>query len=364
VVREDLYLGLMSGTSLDGVDAVLADFADGKIRVLSHAHLPFPDAQRDALLALTQPGPDETGRAALQANALARLYAQTVGRCLEGKAPASAVRAIGCHGQTIRHQPALAYTVQIGNAALLAELTGIAVVSDFRSRDMAAGGQGAPLVPAFHAAAFADPQYARAVVNIGGIANLSLLVPGQPVRGFDTGPGNGLMDLWISRHLGQAYDAGGAWSLSGRPSGDLLAGFLADAYFARPAPKSTGRELFNLDWLLQHPVGALPPADVQASLRELTAESIARAIGQAGSPVDSIVVCGGGALNSALMQSLARRLAGRHVQSSAALGMDPSCVEAVAFAWLARQAVLGLPGNLPAVTGARGPRILGAIHPA
>lgn len=363
MIREDLYLGLMSGTSLDGVDAVLADFSGGQCRILSHAHLDFEASQRAELLALTAPGPDETERAARQANVLSRIYALAVERCLTGR-PAGSVRAIGCHGQTIRHRPEQGYTVQIGNAALLAELTGIDVVADFRSRDIAAGGQGAPLVPAFHAAIFGVSGQARAVVNIGGIANVSLLLPGAPVLGFDTGPGNGLMDLWASRHLGQAYDAGGAWASSGRPVPGLLERFLAEPFFARAAPKSTGRELFNLDWLLGHPVADAVPADVQASLRDLTVESIARAIESSPTRIESVVVCGGGALNTGLMQRLVDRLPACGVQSSAMLGVNPDCVEAAAFAWLARQAVLGLPGNLPAVTGARGPRILGAIHRA
>lgn len=363
MIGGDLYAGLMSGTSLDGVDAVLASFEQSGIRVLSHAHLPFPDALRVELLALCASGVGEVERIGTTSIALARQYARATSACL-GVIEPSRVRAIGCHGQTIRHHPESGYTVQIGNPALLAELTGIAVVADFRSRDLAAGGQGAPLVPAFHAAAFSDPGEPRAVLNIGGIANLSLLIPGEPVRGFDTGPGNCLMDHWVQRHQGQPYDADGAWAGSGTVDPALLERLLSEPYFARPAPKSTGRELFNPLWLARHAVDTLPAADVQATLRELTVETVARALESLPRMPGRVVVCGGGAANTGLMARLAARLPASRVEPSTPHGMDPGSVEATAFAWLARQCLLGRPGNLPEVTGARGLRVLGAIYPA
>ena len=357
----------MSGTSLDGIDAVLAEIGpDGQTRLLQTHYLPYPDSLRAQLLALHAPQPDEIHLAACAGNALARLYAEAVRTLLDGIAPDS-VRAIGCHGQTLRHRPADGYTLQIGNSALLAELTGITVVADFRSRDIAAGGQGAPLVPAFHARALRHPEHHRVIANIGGIANVTDLPPGGPVRGWDTGPGNMLLDAWIKRHRDAHYDRDGAWAASGSIHPGLLAALTRHPYLQQLPPKSAGREQFNLDSLdatLSRLNEAVTPADVQATLLEFTALSLADAVKRECAGVQELYVCGGGAHNGALMQRITAHLPAVEVATTAALGMDPDWVEALAFAWLARQAVHHEPGNLPAVTGARGERILGAIYPA
>jgi len=357
----------MSGTSLDGVDAVLAEIGPaGQIRLLHTHYLPYPDALRARLLALHAPQPDEIHLAAVAANALARLYAEAVKALLDGFVP-DRVRAIGCHGQTLRHRPADGYTLQIGNAALLAELTRIAVVADFRSRDIAAGGQGAPLVPAFHARALRDPDAHRVIANIGGIANLTDLPANGTVRGWDTGPGNMLLDAWIQRHSGARYDRDGAWAASGAVHDSLLAALTKHDFLQRPPPKSTGREQFNLDWLdaiLGSLDAAVAPADVQATLLEFTALSLTDAVKRECMGAQELYVCGGGAHNGALMQRIRACLPGVRVATTATLGIDPDWMEALAFAWLARQTLHHAPGNLPAVTGARGERVLGAIYPA
>jgi anhydro-N-acetylmuramic acid kinase len=357
----------MSGTSLDGVDAVLAELGPaGQIRLLRTHYLPYADSLRTQLLALHTPQPDEIHLASSAANELAILYAKAVGVLLEGITPTS-VRAIGCHGQTLRHRPADGYTLQIGNAALLAELTGITVVSDFRSRDIAAGGQGAPLVPAFHAQLLRHPEVHRVIANIGGIANITDLPPSGVVRGWDTGPGNMLLDAWINRHQGAHYDRNGAWAISGTVDPDLLDTLASHPYLCQPPPKSAGREQFNLDWLdatLARLGGAIDPADVQATLLELTATSLTDAVRRECGSAQELYVCGGGAHNGALMQRLGAHLPAIKVATTTALGVDPDWVEALAFAWLARQTLHHAPGNLPSVTGARGARILGAIHPA
>ncbi|WDZ96532.1 anhydro-N-acetylmuramic acid kinase [Herbaspirillum sp. WKF16] len=368
-----LYIGLMSGTSLDGVDGVLAAFGDGDAisSTLAAAYVPFPDHLRADLMALQAAGLNEIEREALAANALAVHYADCVAQLLlqSGK-PAGDVRLVGVHGQTIRHRPELGFTRQTNNPALLAELCGIDVVADFRSRDVAAGGQGAPLVPAFHRAVFGDDAESRVVVNIGGIANLSILPAGagQGTSGFDTGPGNALMDGWIQLHQGRTYDANGDWGASGEVHAGLLAQLRDEAFFRLAPPKSSGRDLFHLDWLQAAllRVGApIAPADVQATLTMLTAATIAEAIEGHAPDARQVYVCGGGAENAFLMRLLRQALAGRAgVQSTAALGVAPNRVEALAFAWLARRFDLRLPGNLPAVTGARGLRVLGALYPA
>lgn len=357
----------MSGTSLDGVDAVLAEIGSGGvIRTLRTHYLPYPDRLRSELLALHAPQADEIHLAACAANTLARLYAEAVGALLSEDDRGS-VRAIGCHGQTLRHRPADGYTLQIGNAALLAELTGITVVADFRSRDIAAGGQGAPLVPAFHARALQHPAIHRVIANIGGIANVTDLVPGGTVRGWDTGPGNMLLDAWIARHRGARYDRDGAWAASGTIHDGLLAALASHPYLVLPPPKSAGREQFNLEWLdgtLARFGMAIDPADVQTTLLEFTAVSLAEAVSRECPGAQEVYVCGGGAHNGALMRRLGVHLPRLEVATTAALGIDPDWVEALAFAWLARQTLHHAPGNLPAVTGARGERILGAIYPA
>ncbi len=359
MLLNERYIGLMSGTSVDGVDAVVADFSDDKVRTIGHIHVPFAPALREQLQALMQSGADEIERAGDASVALAHAYAGAVAQLLaKTNLSAKEVAAIGAHGQTIRHRPERGFTTQLNAPAHLSELTGISVVADFRSRDVAAGGQGAPLVPAFHAAVFQGDK-PRAVVNIGGIANVTLL-PARgnsgPVRGFDTGPGNTLLDAWCERHTGKVFDDGGAWGATGGVDERLLASLLAEPYFDKAPPKSTGRELFNRAWLdakLAAFGSSVAAADVQATLVAMTARSIASAAGER-----ECYVCGGGVFNAALMRQLPR------AQSTQALGVDPMQVEALAFAWLARQCFASAPGNVPEVTGAKGPRILGAVYPA
>ena len=376
MTTDSLYIGLMSGTSMDGVDGVLvrlpADDA-APAQVLHHTAVDMPGPLRRELMALNSTGPDELHRAALAANALTGLYADVVLRLLDagGLAP-SAVRAIGAHGQTVRHQPqafnGTGYTLQLQNPSLLAERTGIDVVADFRSRDVAAGGQGAPLVPAFHRRWFGRPDVAVAVLNLGGIANISLLAAGDQgaTTGFDCGPGNAMLDHWCQRHLGLPFDADGAWGVTGRVLPALLVDMLATPFFEQPPPRSTGRDLFNPAWLEQHLARHAPadPVDVQATLVELTVQACAASATSYGKDSTDLIVCGGGAFNGALMAGLARALPGMRVVSSARFGLPPLQVEATAFAWLAQRWVERRPGNLPAVTGAAGPRLLGALYPA
>lgn len=362
----------MSGTSLDGVDAVLADFSHHPATVRGHCSAPLPLALKEALLALNTPGDNELHRAALAANALVRIYAEQVHALLQqcGVSPA-AVRAIGAHGQTVRHRPqefdGTGYTLQLNNPALLAELCGIDVVADFRSRDVAAGGQGAPLVPPFHQAFFGRPDRVLAVLNIGGISNITVLDPASDALcGFDCGPGNALMDAWCLAHTGHAYDNAGRWAAQGRVQPALLERLLREPYFAKAPPKSTGRDLFNPAWLSQHLEGFadIAPQDVQATLTELTALACARSVREACPACSALVVCGGGALNDHLMARLQSALPDCPVASSEAFGLPPLQVEAAAFAWLARQAVLRQTASVTSVTGAQGARILGAIYPA
>lgn len=368
---QEHFIGLMSGTSIDGVDGVLVAFEESDrlhMQVQAHVHRGFDPGLRAALLALNAAGPDELHRAALAANALTRVYAQVIG-ALRAAAPVD-VRAIGAHGQTVRHRPqefdGTGYTLQLLAPALLAELSGIDVIADFRSRDVAAGGQGAPLVPAFHAACFAQAGEDRAVVNIGGIANLSLLAGNGEVRGHDCGPGNALMDAWCERQLGRPFDDEGRWAASGQVIAELLAELRRHPYFARPIPKSTGRDDFHLPWL-DGVLARLPPAapiDVQATLCELTAASIGNELRSAMPGCKELIVCGGGALNRELMRRLRSELGGGSVVSSVERGLPPLQVEACAFAWLARAHLRRETGNLVPVTGARGPRVLGACYPA
>lgn len=359
-----LYIGLMSGTSMDGIDAVLVDLGSTP-RLLQHSHQPFSPQLRTTLLALNEAGNDELHRAALAANALALGYATVVRTLLaQAQATVDQVAAIGCHGQTVRHRPESGYTIQLVNGALLAELTGIRVVCDFRSRDIAAGGEGAPLVPAFHHAVFAHPQLSRAVVNIGGIANITSLPAQHKVIGFDCGPGNVLMDGWIMAQQGVAYDAGGAWAAQGTTLPELLERLLTHEFFDRPPPKSTGRDLFNLKNLEHLLSGNERPVDVQATLCELTATAIARALNAHCADAREVYLCGGGARNDVLRGRLAALLPARRVAVTDELGIAAESVEAAAFAWLAQRTLAGEPGNLPQVTGARGLRVLGAVYPA
>jgi anhydro-N-acetylmuramic acid kinase len=361
-----LYLGVMSGTSLDGLDIALIEMRE-RAHLRGQLYLPMPADLRQELLSLCSPGHDEIARSALAEQRWARLAAAGIHTLLkqQGLEP-NQIRAIGSHGQTVRHEPAQGISVQIGNPALLAELTGICVVSDFRRRDVAAGGQGAPLVPAFHQSLFENGRDARAVLNIGGFSNLTLLAPEQEVRGFDCGPGNVLLDAWIGKCQGLDLDADGRWAASGAISFELLRDLLDTPYFKTQGPKSTGRELFNLAWLEQrlrnHPHVAA--ADVQATLLELTAKSIADALLSAQPQTREVLVCGGGAQNSALMRRLAAHLPDCQVKSTLDYGVPPDWVEAMAFAWLAHCCLENIPGNRPSVTGATGLRILGAIYPA
>jgi len=364
-VNSTLYIGLMSGTSLDGVDCALADFSGSAPKTVATHFAPFDAPLRAELLALQAKTDNELERAALAANHLVRAYAGAVAAVLgQAGVESTAIRSIGAHGQTVRHRPEAGFTLQLNNPSLLAELTGIPVVADFRARDIAAGGQGAPMVPAFHRAVFGAAGRARVIVNIGGIANLTVLAADGSVLGFDTGPGNVLMDLWTHRHQGATHDAGGAWAASGRVLPDLLARLRAEPYLALKPPKSTGRDLFNPDWLARQTNGAAAPADVQATLCEFTAATIVDAIHmQMGDAPVEIFVCGGGVHNATLQARLRALSAPWSWRGTDALGVDPDWVEAMAFAWLAHQTMEGRPGNIASVTGARGPRVLGAMYP-
>ncbi|HDS1747064.1 MULTISPECIES: anhydro-N-acetylmuramic acid kinase [Pseudomonas] len=361
-----LYLGVMSGTSLDGLDIALIEQGE-QLKLLATHYLPMPADLRQQLLALCASGPDEIARAALAENRWASLAAEGIQQLLktQGLQP-DAIRAIGSHGQTIRHEPARGFTVQIGNPALLAELTGITVVADFRRRDVAAGGQGAPLVPAFHETLFGRLGQRLAVLNVGGFSNLSLIEHDKPVHGFDCGPGNVLLDAWVERKRGQAYDADGAWAATGVVQTDLLDALLSDPFFAGSGPKSTGREVFNLPWLDGH-LARMPhyrDEDVQATLLELTARSIIESLRDAQQGTEALLVCGGGARNGALMARLDALLPDARVTSTQAYGVDPDWVEGMAFAWLAHCCLEGIAANRPSVTAAKGLRVLGAIYPA
>lgn len=364
----ELYLGLISGTSADAIDAALVSFDQGVPRLIAgHTHL-WPEHLRSPILAIAQ------GEQTLDLDALGRLdvaiaecFADAAQQVIANAGIASArVRAIGSHGQTMRHRPAgpHPFTMQWGDPSVIAERCRIDVVADFRRADVAAGGQGAPLLPAMHAMLLGCPGHTRAVLNLGGIANVTVLRD-DSVLGFDTGPANGLMDAWCLRHRALAYDRNGEFAASGHADENLLQTLLGDPYFALAPPKSTGREHFHLAWLDER-LGErnLSPADIQATLLELTVRSVQRAIEDHAPDAEEILVCGGGVHNPVLMARLEVRLAPRTVNSTGARGVDPDYLEAMAFAWLARQRLLGLPGNLPAVTGARGPRVLGAIYPA
>jgi anhydro-N-acetylmuramic acid kinase len=370
-----LYIGMMSGTSLDGIDAVLAELGpNGETQLCGAVSAPFAPPLREALLALQTPGDNEIHREHLAANALAIAYADLVKQLLaDSKRQPSEISAIGAHGQTIRHQAgsnnALAYTHQTLNPALLAELTSIDVIADFRSRDLAAGGHGAPLVPAFHAQQFASDKN-TAVLNLGGIANLTLLPQKGDVTGFDCGPGNMLMDAWIAKHQGKAFDQGGVWAVQGMVNDSLLERMLTDPFFTKAPPKSTGRDDFHLQWLEKQLGGnAYKPEDVQATLLHLTVTTALQSIQLYAPQTEVLIICGGGVRNTALLNSLREQAQamfkhGLEIRSSEANGIDPQLVEALAFAWLAWAHKTKRPANLPAVTGASGPRILGAYYPA
>jgi len=359
-----LYVGLMSGTSLDGVNAVLVEFEPEPLLISGRWHA-YPAELKQALLDLHRPGQDELNRALQVANLLAEQYAATVADLLhQSSVRPPRVRAIGCHGQTVRHQPALGHSLQLNNAARLAELTGNTVVADFCSRDIAAGGQGAPLLPAFHAARFRHPQLHRVIVNVGGIANLTDLPPSGPVIGFDCGPGNLLLDAWAKRHWGCDYDPGGSLAAQGRVLDKLLHDLLTHPFFGRNPPKSASREDFATEWLESHLRSGEMAEDVLSTLLELTVRGIVHGVRQHSPGAHEVWLCGGGAHNEELLRRLRRHLPALHVGTTAELGLTVDWVEAFACAWLARQTLAGLPGNLPQATGAKGPRILGAIYPA
>lgn len=377
----------MSGTSLDGVDGVVVQISSPslisntrQLKVLQHVFQPFDAEFRAELLSLNTPGNNELHRAALAGNRLARSYAQVVLALLKASGmQANDIQAVGAHGQTVRHRPlefdadpatgqaAVGYTLQLNNPALLAELTGIDVVAEFRTRDLAAGGQGAPLVPAFHAEVFGNPAHTVAVVNIGGISNISILrkalTHNVEIIGFDCGPGNALMDHWIHLHQGQDYDANGEWAAQGQVIDTLLQSLLTEAFLHQTPPKSTGRDLFNPTWLQQHLRASYQAVDVQATLCEFTAMAIAQDLKRHAPEAKKLWVCGGGALNAQLMSRLQAHAPGVQVASTEAHGLPPLQVEAAAFAWLAAKAMKRETGSLESVTGARGARVLGAIYP-
>jgi anhydro-N-acetylmuramic acid kinase len=374
MTASSLYIGIMSGTSLDGIDVCLINAQAERFEVVATHFSPYPAEIKSALLILHAPSFNELETAQIIANQLATRYAQAVNDLLnQQNLQPEQIVAIGCHGQTIRHKPVIegnvGFTLQLGNAALLAELTHITVVSDFRSRDIAAGGQGAPLVPAFHQSVFSHPDKHRAIVNIGGIANITYLPKlsnkQNPVLGFDSGPGNMLIDAWIQRHLQQDYDADGAWAATGSIDAHLLSDMMADPYFALPPPKSTGRDLFNDVWLTAHlNAHTLSPQDVARTLVALTVQSIIDAIKRFCPEVDEVYICGGGAHNTLLLNEIRACLPTITVDITDVLKVGVDWVEAAAFAWLAQQTMLHQPSNLPAVTGAKGLRTLGAIYQA
>jgi len=359
-----LFVGLMSGTSLDGADAALVDLSPSIPHTLAFATVPFPAALREQIMSLSEPGKDSLELAGRVSIELADLYARAVEAVLAGGGVTrGAITAIGCHGQTVRHRPDLGFTIQLNDPARLAERTGIDVVADFRRRDMAAGGQGAPLVPAFHEAVFRDTQRSRAVVNIGGISNITWLPPGRRTLGFDCGPGNVLLDGWARRHLGRDFDEDGQWASRGRTDAGLLDRLLEEPFLDAPPPKSTGRELFRLAWLEEKLPRAYQPEDVQSTLTDFTARSIVDSIDRFCPETQEIYLSGGGARNGALFTRIAD-LACRLVEKTDTLGVPTGHVESMAFAWLAMKCMRREPVDLTAATGARAPRVLGAIYAA
>ena len=360
-----LFVGLMSGTSLDGADAALVDFSGAAPRTLAFATVPFPPALRERILALCEPGTDPLELAGTVSIELAGLYARAVeGALAAGGVDRKDVSAIGCHGQTVRHRPDLGFTIQLNDAARLAELTAIDVVADFRRRDMAAGGQGAPLVPAFHEAMFRHPSTSRCVVNIGGISNVTWLPAGQRALGFDCGPGNVLLDGWTRRHLGTDYDEGGRWARQGHTDASLLGRLMGEPFLAKAPPKSTGRELFRMAWLDERLERDERPEDVQSTLTDFTARAIVESIDRFCPATDEIYLAGGGARNAVLVERIESLAGARPVAATDTLGVPTAHVESMAFAWLAMKCVKREPVDLTAVTGARHARVLGAIYPA
>lgn len=371
-MSSNLFVGLMSGTSVDAIDAALLRIDGNLFELLATHQHELPTAVRQQIMSISHAGADEIERLGELDRELGQLFAAATLELLSSAGqPAQQICAIGSHGQTVRHRPPSgrqtsrpSFTLQLGDPNTIAEITGIATVADFRRRDIAAGGEGAPLAPAFHAAAMAMADTNRAIVNIGGIANITMLEGLELQQGFDTGPGNTLLDHWINRHQGQAFDRDGQWAARCNVVPDLLEALLAHPYFARTGPRSTGKEQFNPAWVDSCLVGRsqLAPGDVHSTLAELSAASIAHGIRSSGINVDEVYICGGGAHNVDLMQRLQRLLAPARVDTTSAIGMDPDWVEAATFAWLAQRTLSGLPGNAPQVTGARGARILGGIY--
>lgn len=367
--NHNLYIGLMSGTSIDAVDAVVVNFDQDNFSLVGTYSQPIEEDLKQSIMQLCDTQSDSVQLLAQTDHQLGKLYvASTLALIEKLRLQSSQIAGIGCHGQTIRHvapnQDEIPFSLQIGDANIVAAETGIPVVADFRRKDMALGGQGAPLVPAFHRQIFADPKKNRVIVNIGGIANITSLPTSNNCLGFDTGPGNLLMDLWSHTHLGTAYDHNGDWAASGSVNRALLQQFKSDGFFTQPAPKSTGRELFNLDWLNAQlkDYTSLPPQDIQATLLALSAETISEAIDELENPVQEVFVCGGGAHNSALMSALEQLLPESTVATTNALGLHPNWVEACAFAWLAKQRIEHKVGNMTEVTGATKATVLGAVY--
>jgi anhydro-N-acetylmuramic acid kinase len=361
-----LYLGMISGTSMDAIDAALVDFENAPLSIVATSATPYDDDLKSRIAALIESHEhvslDEVGEIDV---AVGQAFAASALELLRGAGVSpGAVTAIGSHGQTLRHRPDLPFpfTWQIGDPSTIAELTGVSVVGDFRRRDVAAGGQGAPLLPVFHDQVFRSDDEDRVIVNLGGIANITVLKHDAPVSGFDTGPANRLLDAWITEHLQSSFDQDGHWARSGRADETLLAELLEEPYLALPPPKSTGRELFNLTWLKQK-LGLIArrPQDVQATLLEYTARTVADAV-RRHAPGAAVYACGGGAHNATLLAALSHQLAPNRVATTATLGLDPDYVEAVAFAWFARRTLAGLPSSAGTVTGARGARILGGVY--
>lgn len=367
-MKSGRYIGVMSGTSLDGVDVVLAAIDDKMVAQQASLTWPMPIPLKEAVLSICQGQPLTLSQLGQLDTRLGKLFAEAVLALMaQEQLSAKDIVAIGCHGQTIWHEPTgdAPHTLQIGDNNQIAALTGVTVVGDFRRRDIALGGQGAPLVPAFHHALLAHPIERRIVLNIGGIANISLLFPAKPVRGYDTGPGNMLMDAWIWRQLGKPYDKDAQWASGGKVVLPLLQNMLSDPYFAAPAPKSTGREYFNYGWLERQLAifPALDPRDVETTLVELTAVTISEQVLLCGG-CERLLVCGGGSRNPLLMARLSALLPGTEVTTTDEAGISGDDMEALAFAWLAWRTLAGLPGNLPSVTGALQASVLGAIYPA
>ncbi len=366
----DIYIGIMSGTSLDGID-VAAVKIDGTFELIGASCYEIPHPLRKEILALTSPTDNEIDRLGSLDTQLGLLFADCANSLIESLAlNRKRLAAIGSHGQTIRHRPELGFTLQIGDPNIIAEKTGITTVADFRRRDMSSGGQGAPLVPAFHHSLFHSTEHNRIIVNIGGMANITILKRDNKdeLLGYDTGPGNVLLDSWINHHTGNLYDKNGEWAATGRSHNGLLRHWLNEPFFSEPPPKSTGRELFNLKWINQGLQAfsheEIKPQDIQATLLELTAVSISDAIKQTQLSDLEIYLCGGGAHNPLLLESISHHIQAKSVSTTSVLNLDPDWVEAAAFAWLAHQTGHQRPGNHPAVTGAQGFRILGGIFQA